>query len=80
MFPTTGAFGVEVMPLAASLLAEDTRDQRLGQARGRAHRDQRRATGIRLSGGHIAYVWINGRATYIVSLHGYTNERVRPLR
>ena len=27
-----------------------------------------------LSGGHIAYVWTHGRATYVVSLHGYPNE------
>jgi hypothetical protein len=33
-----------------------------------------------LNGGHIAYVWTHGRATYVVSLHGYGNEpRVRAM-
>ena len=27
-----------------------------------------------LHGGHIAYVWAHGRASYVVSLHGYANE------
>lgn len=27
-----------------------------------------------LHGGHIAYVWTHGRASYVVSLHGYANE------
>jgi hypothetical protein len=27
-----------------------------------------------LNGGHIACVWTSGRATYVVSLHGYGNE------
>jgi hypothetical protein len=27
-----------------------------------------------LNGGHIAYVWTNGRVTFVVSLHGYANE------
>lgn len=27
-----------------------------------------------LNGGHIAYVWNHGRVTYVISLHGYSNE------
>jgi hypothetical protein len=27
-----------------------------------------------LNGGHVAYVWTQGRVTYVVSLHGYANE------
>jgi hypothetical protein len=27
-----------------------------------------------LHGGHIAYVWRNGRVTYVISAHGYGNE------
>jgi hypothetical protein len=33
-----------------------------------------------LHGGHIAYVWTHGRASYVVSVHGYANEpRVRAM-
>jgi hypothetical protein len=33
-----------------------------------------------LNGGHVAYVWTHGAATYVVSLHGYANEpRVRAM-
>ena len=27
-----------------------------------------------LNGGHIVYVWDHGRATFVVSVHGYANE------
>ena len=27
-----------------------------------------------LHGGHIVYVWDRGRATFVVSVHGYANE------
>jgi hypothetical protein len=27
-----------------------------------------------LNGGHIVYTWDRGRATFVVSVHGYANE------
>lgn len=33
------------------------------------------AQGGGFHGGHIVYVWQHGRVTYVLSLHGYANER-----
>lgn len=27
-----------------------------------------------LNGGHVAYVWNDGRVTYVISVHGYANQ------
>lgn len=54
--------------------ASACRDVRLGSERAEACRVVPYEEGGGLNGGHIAYVWTHGRATYVVSLHGYRNE------
>jgi hypothetical protein len=54
--------------------ASACRNLRLGSERVEACRVVPYEEGGGLHGGHIAYVWTHGRASYVVSLHGYANE------
>jgi hypothetical protein len=54
--------------------ASACRHLRLCGERVEACRVVRYEEGGGLHGGHVAYVWIHRRASYVVSLHGYANE------
>jgi hypothetical protein len=73
------AVGVVERP-ADSSKASACRHLRLGSERVEACRVVPYEQGGGLHGGHIAYVWTHGRASYVVSAHGYANEpRVRAM-
>lgn len=54
--------------------ASACRHVRLGSERVEACRVVPYEQGGGFHGGHIAYVWTHGQASYVVSLHGYANE------